>query len=80
LLIYKSFQVKGKHKGDKGIWPNQEPLLLSVKLFSLSFPEPFLFLFFGPGFFVDFTQGLLSVLDFSMKLERTMHKENMQIT
>jgi len=65
---------------DKGAWPNQEPLSLSPRLFFLSSPRPFLFLFFGPDFFVDFTQGLLSVLDFSMKLERAMHKENMQIT
>jgi len=48
--------------------------------FFLSSAKPFLFLFFGPGFSVDYIQGLLSVLDFSMKLERAMHKENMQVT
>ena len=62
---------------DKGAWLNQEPLSLSARLFFLSSPKPFLFLFFGPGFFIDFTQGLLSVLDFSMKLKCAMHKENM---
>jgi len=65
---------------DKGAWPNQEPLSLCARLFFLSSTKPFLFLFFGPGFFIDFTQGLLSVLDFSMKLERAMHKKNVQIT
>ena len=49
----------------EGVWPNQEPLLLSARLFFFFWQNGAIFLFW-PGFFAFLYQGLFSAFDFSI--------------
>ena len=73
----------------EGVWPNQEPLSLSARFFFFLWQNGDISFFFGPVFFLFFTQGLLSAFDFSIRVIRASTWEfchvrdvnkNMQIT
>ena len=73
----------------QGVWPNQEPLSLSARFFFFLWKNGDISFFFGPVFFLFFTQGLLSAFDFSIRVIRASTWEfchvrdvnkNMQIT
>ena len=48
------------------VWPNQEPLSLSARLFFFFWQNGTISFFFGPVFLLFFTQGLFSAFDFSI--------------
>ena len=51
----------------EGVWPNQEPLSLSARLFFFFFVKwSYLFLFLGSFFSLSFTLGPFSAFDFSI--------------
>ena len=77
--IFASSRSSGDAEIVKGVWPNQEPLSLSARFFFFLWQNGDMSFFFGPVFFLFFTEGLFSAFDFSIRVIRASTWEFCQV-